>query len=424
MLQFWAYTMVFLLALHYCSSEQACFKDGSCDETTSSVYDRYLLYDVNPGEGFNLRRDVYMRVASAVARLSGRGHWTLVLPPWGPLYHWQVTRGQHSVGVPWSRFFDLDSLDKYVPVMEFDQYRKESGARVESALQLQDYAEGWRDGQFDEKWDRRPCLHKARFRRSGEDHEALMWGEVTLRVAYFSCVSIQGTSETLADMVGSMPHRSVLVDRAEAVLHRHYGSADFWAVRRSMRFARHLVEEAAALRRDLLRSDDVTDRTEYSDDWRQMKAVPGSARGGPYLAVHLRRRDFVSGRARTVPSLAAAARAISAALGRLRLDTVFLATDAPRSEVRQLKELLKPFTVVRPAPRKDLLAGEEAIVDQIVCSHARHFIGSYESTFSFRIQEEREILGFDAESTFNRLCGEAEGDACDQPTRWRIEYDA
>ena len=24
---------------------------------------RYILYDVNPGEGFNLRRDVYMRMA-------------------------------------------------------------------------------------------------------------------------------------------------------------------------------------------------------------------------------------------------------------------------------------------------------------------------------------------------------------------------
>lgn len=27
---------------------------------------RYLLYDTNPGEGFNLRRDVYMRVANLV----------------------------------------------------------------------------------------------------------------------------------------------------------------------------------------------------------------------------------------------------------------------------------------------------------------------------------------------------------------------
>ena len=34
----------------------------------------------------------------------------------------------------------------------------------------------------------------------------------------------------------------------------------------------------------------------------------------------------------------------------------------------------------------------------------RYFVGSAESTFSFRIQEEREILGFEAESTFNMLC--------------------
>lgn len=34
---------------------------------------RYLLYDVNPGEGFNLRRDVYMRVANTVRQLRERG---------------------------------------------------------------------------------------------------------------------------------------------------------------------------------------------------------------------------------------------------------------------------------------------------------------------------------------------------------------
>ena len=29
---------------------------------------RYVLYDVNPGEGFNLRRDVYMRMAVFVRK--------------------------------------------------------------------------------------------------------------------------------------------------------------------------------------------------------------------------------------------------------------------------------------------------------------------------------------------------------------------
>ena len=32
--------------------------DASSEKPT-----RYILYDVNPGEGFNLRRDVYMRMA-------------------------------------------------------------------------------------------------------------------------------------------------------------------------------------------------------------------------------------------------------------------------------------------------------------------------------------------------------------------------
>ena len=35
-------------------------------EEVASRPKKYLLYDTNPGEGFNLRRDVYMRVAGLV----------------------------------------------------------------------------------------------------------------------------------------------------------------------------------------------------------------------------------------------------------------------------------------------------------------------------------------------------------------------
>ena len=44
------------------------------------------------GEGFNLRRDVFMRVAVFVKNLNVNSddfQYTLVLPPWGRLYHWQ-----------------------------------------------------------------------------------------------------------------------------------------------------------------------------------------------------------------------------------------------------------------------------------------------------------------------------------------------
>ena len=42
---------------------------------------RYLLYSVNYGEGFNLRRDVYIRMANLVRKLNEKSHdqyWTLV----------------------------------------------------------------------------------------------------------------------------------------------------------------------------------------------------------------------------------------------------------------------------------------------------------------------------------------------------------
>ena len=61
---------------------------------------QYILYDVNPGEGFNLRRDVYMRMAVFVKKLNKafpQSYWVLVLPPWGHLYHWQSRQLGHQV---------------------------------------------------------------------------------------------------------------------------------------------------------------------------------------------------------------------------------------------------------------------------------------------------------------------------------------
>ncbi|XP_031788749.1 uncharacterized protein LOC100678305 [Nasonia vitripennis] len=51
---------------------------------------RYLFYDINPAEGFNLRRDVYIRVAMFVKELiedDALYQWNLVLPPWELFTH-------------------------------------------------------------------------------------------------------------------------------------------------------------------------------------------------------------------------------------------------------------------------------------------------------------------------------------------------
>ena len=58
-----------------------------------------------------------MRVASLVKKLREKEDWILVLPPWPHLYHWKSQFDQNNL--PWGMFFDVVSLNEYVPSIEF-----------------------------------------------------------------------------------------------------------------------------------------------------------------------------------------------------------------------------------------------------------------------------------------------------------------
>ena len=91
----------------------------------TKFFSRFIFYDVNPGEGFNLRRDVFMRVGIMVKKLNDQStkySYTLVLPPWGPLYHWQTRELGIQSRIPWKDFFDVDSISRYVPVIDLEDF--------------------------------------------------------------------------------------------------------------------------------------------------------------------------------------------------------------------------------------------------------------------------------------------------------------
>ncbi|XP_054065351.1 GDP-fucose protein O-fucosyltransferase 2 isoform X1 [Rissa tridactyla] len=354
----------------------------------AAPHTRYLLYDVNPPEGFNLRRDVYIRIASLLKTLLKSENWVLVLPPWGRLYHWQ-SPDILQVRIPWSEFFDIPSLNRNIPVIEYEQFLAESGGPfIEQIYVLQGYAEGWKEGTWEEKIDERPCIDQLMYSKDKHDY-----------------------------------YRSVMLDRAENLLHDHYGGKDYWNTRRSMVFAKHLRVVGDEFRNKYLQSTDEADRTHYKEDWTQMKVKMGTALGGPYLGVHLRRRDFIWGHREDVPSLQGAVKKIRSLLEMHKLEKVFVATDAVEEEIELLKKLLPEMLRFEPSWEELELYkdGGLAVIDQWICAHARYFIGTSVSTFSFRIHEEREILGFDPKTTYNRFCGEKEKN-CDQPTHWKIVY--
>lgn len=64
---------------------------------------------------------MYLRIANLVKMLNDKGDWTLVLPPWGPLYHWK-TQGFKKDKLMWKTFFDIHSMNLYVPVLEFEDF--------------------------------------------------------------------------------------------------------------------------------------------------------------------------------------------------------------------------------------------------------------------------------------------------------------
>ena len=96
-----------------------------------------------------------------------------------------------------------------------------------------------------------------------------------------------------------------------------------------MVFAKHLRKIGDKFRQEVLNSEDEKDSTVMKKDWRKNKKKEGSAVGGPYLAVHLRRADFLYARKDLLPTLDGAVKQIKTIMEKHKLDKVFLATDSP-----------------------------------------------------------------------------------------------
>jgi len=401
--------------------------------TLSEKPKRYLLYDCNPGEGFNLRRDVYIRITNLVRQLNEADvckdfEWVLVLPPWGRIgYHWKEKNMEQSK-IKWSKFFEVSSLNKFVPVMEYEDYIKEIGeAKIDEVWYLQRYSEGWTSGSWEEKIHERDCLEQQRyFLDDNKKFRGWFWGFEETRADKFKCVSVQGMSKILVEPLcgGNTTAKSVFLDRAENVLHDVFGGVNYWRSRRSMIFSKSLRQIATKFRKDNLDSFDNKDQTKVAEDWTKHSCKGKKAIGGPYIAAHVRRKDFLRARKESIPSLEKLAKDLKAKMKEHGVEKVFIASDGTQEEMKKLKKLLPEMQMFKASKqqKEKYKMGGLAIIDQIICSHARYFTGTKESTFSFRIQEEREIMCFPKHLTFNRVCADSEPKNCEQPNKWKIVW--
>lgn len=195
-----------------------------------------------------------------------------------------------------------------------------------------------------------------------------------------------------------------------------------------MRFNSRLIERANDFRLENFNSTDVLDGVEKPERWLDEREGARRMKGGDYICAHLRRADFVYGREKTTPTLRSASSQIKKLAKQLALDQIFLSSDCSRAELMDLLSFMKRLRVYKYIPphveegESPLKDGEVAIIDQIICSKARYFIGTYESTFTYRIYEEREIFGFPSQTTFNTLCKNENLSDCERNSVWPIVY--
>lgn len=393
-----------LISAEVTSVDEFCEKDKPCSYSESNFEERKLIfYDVNPSEGFNLRRDVYMRFAIMLAEARNSGaklKWNLVLPPWHNMYHWKSESHEHDKPKPWSVFFDLNSLKSYTPVLELSEVFSETSHKyleIDILYVLQNYDNAFVDGVFEEKWEIvGPCKY-----------DGFYWGYTNVTAKEVICVKFQGKISQLWElMVTHLSYNKVMFAHGEIPLHDNYGTKSYWDCRKSMKFNSKLVKIAEKYISEQLKCN--------------TRKCPN------YVSIHWRRQDFARYRSNDVPSITGTAKQIEKAVRKNLLMTkkVFIASDAPVSELQELERELKKFglTAYFYAQNDDDVDeysdGEIAVIDQIICSRSAYFIGTHESTFSFRIQEEREILGFDSKTTFNRLCPDK--GKCEKPSKWNI----
>ena len=89
-------------------------------------------------------------------------------------------------------------------------------------------------------------------------------------------------------------------------------------------------DEGDKFRKEVLKSDDERDATVMDPEWTKNQKREGSANGGPYLAVHMRKGDFLYAHPDKVPSLDNTITQIKELLKKHNLNMVFLATDSTK----------------------------------------------------------------------------------------------
>lgn len=220
----------FFYSYFYCDKFDGAFVDDANTNIECNAFKRvnssmpaiFLFYDVNSVEGFNLRRDVYIRMAVFVKSLRTRTnyhHSYLVLPPFYQLYHWNLAASNryrsNEINTDeimfWNHFFDLDSMKRYTAVIDLWQYfdimKNCFGLRaktfIDNVFRLRHFESMFQSGKFEEKFEVQTNCDRDLFRNRGQFLN--LYSNFSVRQIH--CVEFQGSAGLLYNLLQKYPKR-------------------------------------------------------------------------------------------------------------------------------------------------------------------------------------------------------------------------
>lgn len=212
----------FFHAIRVCDiTDQISMQNNQCHQikaASSSNPHIFLFYDVNSMEGFNLRRDVYIRMAVFLKTFREHSIYKnvfLVLPPFYELYHWKLSEPQQlrqlnkniDKIVFWNHFFDLASLKKFVNVIDIWEYfdlrtncfgmARGSHYILDHVFKLKHFESMFASGKFEEKFETYDNCDMEK-NRSGNQFINLY---KNFSIANFHCTEFQGSASLLTNLL-------------------------------------------------------------------------------------------------------------------------------------------------------------------------------------------------------------------------------
>jgi len=300
-------------------------------------------------------------------------------------------------GRPWRDFFDAKAMQAEIDVMEYEDFYRISGVgtSVEMATLLSVAGPGGAKNKnaFGDflGWTQPGgpgCsggeVRMPQMSKKGSQVNIVFSGycDRDIVVKEFQCAPLKQASQRgVLDML----HVATSKRNTKTFLLKHLDSLNLHsAVGPVARRLQTLLRPAASLRT-------------VADDF-----IQGTLGEPAYLAVHLRRNEFVKHHPSSTPSVEAAAVRLNRLLKSLHLEQVFVATDANDEFRIALRQRVKaPLYYFAPDDGAKLPdhKGHEDIIVLRVLARAKHFIGSAQSAYSKMVKRERHHLGHKADSS-------------------------